>query len=154
MSFPYTVDYAKRAVESPVYSGLVAYFNPLETEMVEFFDRLKELDKDFITIRPLCGGILTDRRADRDSLPAEDRMRAPGADELYRRFEAVRKAIGNPDMSWEQFAFRFSLIHPVIKSSVLGINSVAHLRTAEGSDLSAGNLLVKALKANQEFETE
>jgi aryl-alcohol dehydrogenase-like predicted oxidoreductase len=152
MSFPYTVAFARRVVESPVYSGLVAYFNPLETEMVEFFDRLEELGKDYITIRPLCQGILTDKRADRKSLPAEDRMKSPNMDDLYRRFETVRRALGEPGMPWEQFAFRFSLIHPVIKSSVLGITVPEHLKTAEGPDLVSGDLLAKALQANQEFD--
>ena len=149
VSYPYTTAYARRAVEAEVFSGLAAYFNPLETEMVEFFDRLQELNKDFISIRPLCGGILTNRRVERDSLPAGDRMRNPSADEWYRRLAAVRPAIGNPTMSWEQFAFRFSLAHPVIKSSVLGINSVAHLETAAGSDTVDIELVMKAAEANQ-----
>ncbi len=131
LSFPYTVAYARRAVEAPVYSGLVAYFNPLETEMYEFFPRLEELNKDFISIRPLAGGILTDRRVERDTLPPDDRMREEKFDDSYLRLGVVRQAIGTrPLDSWQQFAFCFSLAHPVIKSTVLGINTVEHLGTA------------------------
>ncbi len=147
MSFPYTVEYARRAVASEVYSGLVAYFNPLETEMYEFFDSLEEQSKDFISIRPLAGGVLTDRRVDRDTLPAEDRMKDPKWDERYRQIEAISPAVAPLSTSWEQFAFRFSLGHPVIKSSVLGVNTVAHLEAAApASDAPASEVPTTLLK--------
>ncbi len=130
MSFPYTVEYAARAVESDVYAGLVAYFNPLETEMSPYFARLAELGKDFISIRPLAGGILTDRRVNRSTLPAHDRMQDSRWDTFYRQLEALKPVIGELSMSWEQYAYRFSLADPVIKSSVLGINTIDHLATA------------------------
>lgn len=153
LSFPYTVAYARRALEAPVYSGLVAYFNPLETEMYPLLDRLEELNKDFISIRPLAGGILTDRRVDRHSLPQDDRMRDEKFDESYRRLEAVKQVIGTlPAKSWEQFAFRFSLAHPVIKSSVLGVNTVEHLNTAlHTGDEIPMNVLDEVYSVNQGF---
>ena len=152
MSFPYTPAYAKRALEAEVYDGLVAYFNPLETEMFEFFGRLLELRKDFISIRPLAGGILSDRRAERNSLPDDDRMRGSNYDEFYRRLDSLRAAMGEPPMPWEQFAFRFSLAHPVIKSSVLGINDVGHLQTAAGPDAISEAMVERAVRANREFD--
>lgn len=152
MSFPYTPAYAKRALEAEVFDGLVAYFNPLETEMFEFFGRLYELNKDFISIRPLCGGILSDRRAARESLPEDDRMRASEYDEFYRRLASLRAAVGEPAMPWEQYAFRFSLAHRVIKSSVLGINSLGHLQTAEGPDTVTEDMAERAVRANREFD--
>jgi aryl-alcohol dehydrogenase-like predicted oxidoreductase len=152
MSFPYTPAYAKRAVEAGVYDGLVAYFNLLETEMFELFGRLDELKKDFISIRPLCGGILSDRRTERDSLPEDDRMRGSGYDEFYRRLDVLRAAVGEPAMPWEQFAFRFSLAHRVIKSSVLGINTIGHLQTAAGPDTIARDMVERAVRANREFD--
>ena len=130
MSFPYTVEYAELAVEADVYSGLVAYFNLLETEMSPYFTRLVELNKDFISIRPLAGGILTDRRIDRDSLPADDRMKDTRWDDSYRRLDALKPVIGSPSSSRQQYAFQFSLADPAIKSSVLGINTVDYLATA------------------------
>lgn len=146
MSFPYTVEYARRAVEAPVYSGLVAYFNPLETEMVEFFDRLREQQKDFIAIRPLAGGVLTDKRVDRDKLAPDDRMRDGKSDSMYRILEKVRPLIGNPPVSWEQYSFRFTLADPLVKSTVLGINTVAHLATAETEMTVAQEVLQRVFK--------
>lgn len=130
MSFPYTPVYARRAVEADEYSGLVAYFNPLEMEMYEFFPRLRDLNKDFIAIRPLAGGILTDRRVDRASLPADDRMRESKMDEVYQQLDALKPVLAPGSLTWEQFAFRFSLADPIVKSTVLGINTVDHLATA------------------------
>ena len=133
MSFPYTVDFARLAVEADVYSGLVAYFNLLETEMVEFFPRLREQGKDFVAIRPLAGGILTEKRVDRESLPSDDRMRTSASDSMYARLEQVRSLTGKPPVPWEQYAFQFTLADPLVKSTVLGINNEVHLATA-GSD--------------------
>ncbi len=130
MSFPYTVEYARIAVDAEVYSGLVAYFNFLETEMAQFFPRLREQKKDFIAIRPLAGGILTDHRVDRESLPSDDRMHDTKSDDMYRRLEQVRQVTGKPPIPWEQYAFRFTLADSVVKSTVLGVNTTAHLTTA------------------------
>lgn len=142
MSFPYTTAYAHYAIESAIYSGLVAYFNPLETEMVEFFPRLRELQKDVIAIRPLAGGVLTDQRVNREDLPEGDRMRNSSADEMYRRLEQIRPLAGTPSIPWEQFAFRFTLADPLVKSTVLGINTVKHLETA-GSELELSRDVVE-----------
>ena len=142
MSFPYTPAYARRAVEPDVYSGLVAYFNPLETEMYEFFPRLREQNKDFIAIRPLAGGILTDRRVDRAGLPADDRMREAKMDEAYQQLEAIKPTLTRGSLTWEQFAFRFSLADPIVKSTVLGINTVDHLATA-GAEVDVPSALVE-----------
>lgn len=150
LSFPYTVDYAARAVESEVYAGLVAYFNPLETEMSPYFSRLAELGKDFISIRPLAGGILTDRRVDRSALPADDRMQDSRWDGFYRRLEALKPEIGELSMSWEQYAYQFSLADPVIKSSVLGINTVHHLDTAADVPPVAADAVTRVHEINVE----
>jgi aryl-alcohol dehydrogenase-like predicted oxidoreductase len=154
MSFPYTVDYARRAVASEVYSGLVAYFNPLETEMYEFFDTLAEQNKDFISIRPLAGGILTDRRVDRDTLGADDRMKDPKWDERYRQIEAIAPAVGPLSTSWQRFAFRFSLGHPVIKSSVLGVNTVSHLDAAGPAPEVSVSVLERVAGINERMVSE
>ncbi len=139
MSFPYTSAYAKKAVESPVYSGIVTYFNLLETEMFQFFSRLRELEKDVVAIRPLAGGVLTSRRIDRDTLPEHDRMRDSSADELYRRLGQIMPVVGTPQIPWEQYAYRFTLADPLVKSTVLGINSIHHLATAASEiDLPQG----------------
>lgn len=149
MSFPYTPAYARRAVEADVYSGLVAYFNPLETEMYEFFPRLREQNKDFIAIRPLAGGILTDRRVDRAALPADDRMREPKMDETYRQLEALKPVLTPGSLTWEQYAFRFSLADPIVKSTVLGINTVDHLATAGAEESVPLALVEKAWEINR-----
>lgn len=154
MSFPYTVEYAERALEAEVYSGLVAYFNPLETEMAAFFSRLEQLGKDFISIRPLAGGILTDRRINRGSLPADDRMQDTSWDAFYRRLETIRPTVEPLAGSWEQYAFQFSLADRVIKSSVLGVNTADHLETAAGVQPVSADELRRIHQIQQQEQSE
>jgi hypothetical protein len=65
-------------------------------------------------------------------------MRGSNYDEFYRRLDSLRAAMGEPPMPWEQFAFRFSLAHGVIKSSVLGINILNKIICLSGGIAGAG----------------
>ena len=88
------------------------------------FGELERRGMGFMAIRPLYQGILTDQRADRNSLPEGDRFAAPGyADDFARRkkvAEAFREQIGE---SMTGFAIRFALAAPVVASVVVGLNT-------------------------------
>jgi aryl-alcohol dehydrogenase-like predicted oxidoreductase len=92
-TFPYTVGYARAAIASGAFDGIVAYFNLLETEMVEVFDLMHERGMGFIGIRPLMGGLLTDARIDRSALPAGDRMLDPSWDRAYDQLAEARSVV-------------------------------------------------------------
>lgn len=129
-SFPYTVGYGRKTVESGDFSGLAAYFNALETEMFELFPEMENSGMGFIGIRPFAAGLLTDRRVDRDELPEDDRMRDYQFDRFYDQLAKLRKALPREPESWTTFAVQFALSDPRIASTVVGINTPEQLRTA------------------------
>ncbi len=128
-TFPYTVGYARTALASGAFTGVVAYFDVLETEMSALFPQMRERGMGFIGIRPFMGGLLTDRRIQRDALPADDPMRDPKWDRAYDQLAEAAPLIEDAkgDSSWTAFALRFSLADPIIASSVVSINSPTQL---------------------------
>ena len=126
-TFPYTVGYARRAVESGAFSGVVAYFNMLETEMLELFPEMRTRGMGFIGIRALMAGLLTDRRVDRKALPEGDRFRDEEWKRPYDQLDALRSGIEEPVESWTDLALRFALANDTIASAVVGINSPQQL---------------------------
>jgi len=126
-TFPYTVGYARAALETDLFEGVVAYFDLLETEMLDLFPELRRRGAGFIGIRPLMGGLLTDKRIDRAALPAGDRMNGPEWDRAYDQLEEAKRLLGEPDTSWTELALRISLTHPDVVSTVVSINDVGQL---------------------------
>lgn len=132
-TFPYTVGYAQAAIASGAFDGIVAYFNLLETEMAEVFDLMRAGGMGFIGIRPLMGGLLTDARLDRTALPAGDRMLDPGWDRAYDQLADARSVVdpeigeGRTATSWTSLALKFSLVDPIIASTVVSINTPEQL---------------------------
>lgn len=129
-SFPYTVGYGRKVVESQEFSGLVAYFNALETEMVDLFPTMESSGMGFIGIRPFAAGLLTDKRVNRNELAEDDRMRDSQFDRFYDQLAELRKEISQEPESWTIFALRFAVSDPRIASTVVGINTPEQLRAA------------------------
>lgn len=127
-TFPYTVGYAEAALESGLFEGVVAYFNFLETEMLEVFPEMRRRGAGFIGIRPLMAGLLTDRRVERDALPDDDRMRDPAWDRAYDQLAEARRVLGDGGASWTELALKLSLAHPDIASTVVSINDPDQLK--------------------------
>ena len=153
-TFPYTVGYARKAVQSRDFSGVVAYFNALETEMLELFPEMEEAGMGFIGIRPFAAGLLTDKRVNRDSLPEGDRMRDSQFDRFYDQLAEFRKAISEEPASWISLALRLALADPRITSTVVGINTPGQLHEAlraVESGLSDDTLLRKAHEICKSF---
>lgn len=123
-TFPYTTGFARSAMGTGDFSGIVAYYNTIEMEMWEFFDDLQAKGQGFLCIRPFMAGLLTDQRVDRTALPREDRNRDDRWDEAYGRLELIKAAMGDQVVSWTSFAIKFALIHPVVTSLIVGLNSV------------------------------
>ena len=129
-TFPYTVGYAERAIESGLFDGVAGFFGCLETEMMDLFSTLEERGMGFIGIRPLAAGLLTNNRVDRKHLSSEDRQNDSSWDRLYDQLQDFRYALSEEPTDWTSFAIRFSL-HPAgVTSTVLGINRVDQLETA------------------------
>ncbi len=126
-SFPYTFGFAREAVTSGIYDGLVAYFNVLETEWLDLFPAMAERGMGFVGIRPFCAGLLTDRRVDRSTLAEDDRLRTPNWDGKYDQLNHIRNELDLRPKSWTEYALQFALMHPLIASTAVSINSRAQL---------------------------
>lgn len=128
--FPYTPRFARHAVASGMYDGLVIYFNILETEWMELFPEIERRGMGVIGIRPLCAGLLTDKRVDRSRLPDGDRLASDQWDEKYRQLAAIRSRMAQEPASWTQYAIAMSLSHPLVAASTLSINTEIQLEDA------------------------
>ncbi len=154
VSFPYTMGYARKIPGSSAFDGIAAFFNPLETEMMELFPALRETGKGFIAIRPLLAGLLTDRRHDPDSLPPDDRLAGPEWKRLYDQLTELKGKLQHPVESWTSFSLRFTLSDPAVTTMVVGINSEEQLDSIlsalEGSP-EPPEVLQAAHEVNREF---
>lgn len=124
-TFPYTVTFAESALATGTFSGLVAYYNAIEMEMTRFFPALERSGGGFLCIRPFLAGLLTDRRADRDALPHDDRMRERSWDAAYDRLAVLRERLAPASIT--RFAVRFALAHPLVASLIVGLNTEAQV---------------------------
>jgi len=127
-TFPYSVAYARKAIASGAFSGVVAYYNLLETEMRDLFDDLAARGMGFIGIRGLMAGLLTDARVNRAAVPAGDRFRDAAWDRTYDQLAELRTVLPGPIAAWTDLALRFSVADERIASTVVGINRPEQLR--------------------------
>ncbi len=142
-TFPYSPGFAPEALKTGAFSGMVAYYNPIEMEMAEYFPRLEEEGQGFFCIRPFMGGLLTDRRAQRGQLPQGDRFLAENWDAAYERMALLQKALGVEPESWTSFSIRFALIHPIVTSLIVGLNTPEQVDQI--LDAADGNYLERAV---------
>lgn len=154
-SFPYTVGFAKTAIASGIYDGLVAYFNLLETEWVDLFEDMRRRGMGFLGIRPLLAGLLTDKRIDRGQLGSDDRMAGEEWNERYAQLDRIRTETGINPESWTKYAIRFSLSHPIIATSTVSINNTKQLEdslSAANGDYPTEDELFKVHAINKTFQ--
>ena len=129
-TFPHTTGFAKAAIESGVFDGMVAFFNLAETEMVPLFDAMRERGMGYVTMRPYCQGLLTDKWKDPTRLPAGDPRLGPDLAHVRERFQRLQAELGNEVESWTKLAVKFALADPLFPSVILGMNTVDQVETA------------------------
>lgn len=129
-NFVYTEPYTDVVIDSGCLSALLFYYNLWDTTFQDALDRLDASDMGAVILRPLHGGMLTSKRADRNCLPADDKFnnerRLPM---LEKRDRLLAKAgIDTDDLT--AFAIRFSLSQPNIASVITGLNTCDQVREA------------------------
>ena len=133
--FPYTVPFAREALQLDECDGLATYLNLLETEYAGLLDRIQQRDQGFLAIRPLVGGNLTTE----NTIPAR-----------------LQQAVAALQISQEEFvAFcvSFPLMHPAVTSVILSVSTQSHAEFARsvvartGADEARFRETVRALEA-------
>ncbi len=122
VTFPYTPEFAATALGTDVYDGVAAYLNPIETEMLDLFDDLMTSGRGFLCIRPFLGGLLTDRNVRHGRLVNQNTERK-GATQVPPQFIQILEQKLGPIPSWTSFAVKFALIHPIVASIVVSLNT-------------------------------
>lgn len=122
-TFPYTPGFAEPALATGDFSGMVGYYNIIEMEMAEFFPAMETRNQGFFCIRPFMAGLLTDQRADRSRLEAGDRLVDASNDAAYERLALLESSLNLQVESWTAFAVKFALIHPLVTSLIVGLNT-------------------------------
>lgn len=131
MTFPYTAAAGQLALETGKFRGLLAYSNPMNTEMLELLPEMARRDMAFVAIRPFYEGLLTDMRQTPDHLAAEDRLRGYDTTELFRQRSAIANTFAKEiDGSMTRFALRFSLYSPVTATVIVGLNTEKQVHDA------------------------
>ncbi|APX94013.1 hypothetical protein BWR19_14320 [Halomonas sp. 1513] len=123
ITFPHTMGYARAALDTDAYAGVAHFFNVIEPEALPILDRLAQEGRGFLAIRPLLQGMLTDKRVQREGLPADDLKHRAGWDSRYALLDKIRAHIGEPDGGWTDFALKFALAHPAVTSLVVSANN-------------------------------
>jgi aryl-alcohol dehydrogenase-like predicted oxidoreductase len=127
-TFPHTPGFAAAAIRSGAFDGMVAFLNLLETEMWPYFEEMRERGMGLLSMRPFLQGIITDKRARRADLAADDPKRAPAWDATYARFERLQAVIGREVRSWTDLAIGLALADPLVASVIVGMNSPEQVR--------------------------
>lgn len=126
-SFPYTLDSATAAINTQAFSGLIAYYNPLEMEMASLFAQLDANNMNFLAIRPLFEGVLTDQRKNWQDLAIDDRLKSDKYQAAFDKRHAIATEfadeIAQEGGSMTRFALRFPLYSKATASVVVGLNS-------------------------------
>lgn len=129
-TFPHTPGFAEVAIESGAFDGIVAFFNLAETEMVPVFDAMRSRGMGYVTMRPFCQGLLTDRWRDPSQLPEGDPRRGPELAHVRDRFQRLQRELDGEVDCWTSLAVKFSLADPLFPSVILSMNTVEQVETA------------------------
>lgn len=141
----------KSMVESGLFDFAVTSFNLLQMDMAEYAPVLEEKDVTLFPIQPLDGGLLTDKRLNRDQLPGNDRFNKQRFDSKYSLLEQMVSEFEDEigESSITNFALRFALSLQGVPSIITSMNTVNHVKgtlSAVEKPRFDSNILDRALK--------
>lgn len=133
-SFTYSQSFANTVLTETSCSGLVDYLNLVELENSALFNVMNENKQSFVAIRPLCAGKVFDLLANKSNFKEKYGLQTP------------------EDIS--RFAILFTLLPPMVSSTILSITSEKHLETISQlnsnitNDLNLFNNIIRDLKSH------
>lgn len=121
--FPYFPQSARAALDIEGNRALIAYYNPIEMEMLPVIEEGTLRGQGFLAIRPLYEGVLTSRFADHGSVPSDHRLAAPKYASAFAHRARLAEALPEAAENMTRFAIRFPLLLDSCASVVVGLNS-------------------------------
>lgn len=125
--FPYFPQSADAAMKIRVNRTLIAYYNPIEMEMMAEIDAAAARGQGFLAIRPLYEGVLTSRYASQNNLPDDHRLAKPKYARSFAHRAALAELLPEAKADMTRFAIRFPLLLESCASVVVGLNSEAQV---------------------------
>ncbi|MBE0414631.1 aldo/keto reductase [Yoonia sp.] len=121
--FPYFPQSAEAALDIPGNRALIAYYNPIEMEMLPVIQAAAARGQGFLAIRPLFEGVLTSRYADQAALPAGHRLAKPKYAAHFDHRARLATLLPEAAQDMTRFAIRFPLMLDSCASVIVGLNS-------------------------------
>ncbi len=121
--FPYFPRSAEAALDIPGNRALIAYYNPIEMEMLPVIRAAAAHDQGFMAIRPLYEGVLTSRYSDHAALPADHRLAKPKYAARFDHRARLAALVPEAAQDMTRFATRFPLLLENCASVIVGLNS-------------------------------
>lgn len=121
--FPYFPQSADAALDLPGNRALIAYYNPIEMEMLPVIEAAAARDQGFLAIRPLYEGVLTSRYSNHATLPADHRLAKPKYAAYFDHRARLASLLPEAAQDMTRFAIRFPLMLQSCASVIVGLNT-------------------------------
>ncbi len=121
--FPYFPDSAEAALDIHGNRALIAYYNPIELEMLPVIQNAAKRGQGFLAIRPLYEGVLTSRYTDQSALPPNHRLAKPKYASAFAHRARLANVLPEAAQDMTRFATRFPLMLDNCASVIVGLNS-------------------------------
>ena len=125
--FPYFPQSAEAAMDIPGNQALIAYYNPIEMEMLPVIKAAAARDQGFLAIRPLYEGVLTGRYSDHAAMPTDHRLAKPKYAVHFNHRARLAALLPEAAQDMTHFAIRFPLMLESCASVVVGLNTEAQV---------------------------
>lgn len=121
--FPYFPQSADAGLNLPGNRALIAYYNPIEMEMLPVIRAAAARDQGFLAIRPLYEGVLTSRSGNHATLPADNRLAKPKYAAHFDHRARLAALLPEAAQDMTRFAIRFPLMLESCASVIVGLNT-------------------------------
>lgn len=146
--FPYFPKSADAALDLPGNRALIAYYNPIEMEMLPVIKAAAARDQGFLAIRPLYEGVLTSRNSNHATLPADHRLAKPKYAAHFDHRARLAALLPEAEQDMTRFAIRFPLLLESCASVIVGLNTETqvHELCEHAQDVTPDDVTVARVK--------
>jgi aryl-alcohol dehydrogenase-like predicted oxidoreductase len=121
--FVYNNTFAQEMIASNCFKALLLYYSMLDTTLQPSIDKMREKGMSVLGYRPFCGGQLVTKRANRNAMPAGDRMGGEKSVQRLAKRDDLLAAAGITTDDLTAMAVKFCLASPNVTSLITGMNT-------------------------------